>query len=109
MRYNCLTYALDRWHRHGGHLVLRKSDHWSLPHVMQRDADGLHSYVPPKDLAHPIVALFGFEGEARPYDDSPALPVPLRGIVVGGWVLAFTVTWWAAKTFIRRAIRRVRR
>lgn len=102
MRDNCLTYALERWNRRGGYLVIRKSDHWAMPHVLHSDADGLHHFVPPRELDSPAVALFGFDGEAHSEDIVPASPMPLRGIVIGGWGLAITVTMWAAWAVCRR-------
>lgn len=101
MRANCLTFALDRWHRTGGYLVIRKSDHWAMPHVLHQDTDGLHHFVPPCDLDKPAQALLGFEGVERTADASPAAPIPMRGIVAGGWVLALTVTWWALRRYLK--------
>lgn len=95
MRHNCLTYALDRWHRYGGHLVLRKSQNWALPHVMHVDKEGLHHFLPPHELDSPACAICGFQGAAHADDRVMASPMPLRGIVAGGWVLAITVTVWA--------------
>ena len=104
MRPNCLTYALDRWHRTGGYLVIRKSEHWIMPHVLHGGEEGISHFVPPHDLEKPSQALFGFEGEAHTDDSVPASPVPLRGIVAGGWVLAITVTLWAVWTLLKSAI-----
>jgi hypothetical protein len=93
---NCLSQSLVPWHEQGGYLVLRKSSHWALPHVMHLGAAGrLSSYVPHAPLDHPVHALFGFEGETTEHDTAKARPMPLMGIVVGTWLMAIGATAWA--------------
>ena len=37
---NCLTYAISRWHEHGGALRIVRSRHWGMPHVMHERTKG---------------------------------------------------------------------
>jgi hypothetical protein len=110
--YNCLGDALDRWHTRHGYIVFRCSEHawseaqprWVLPHAMHIDTAGrLTSYVPHGDLPHPLHALFpGFEGKVLDHDPAPAAPMPLRGILIGSWLLALGATCWAVSVLWRR-------
>lgn len=103
---NCLAYALARWHEHGGALRIVRSRHWGMPHVLHEAQDGtITHYVPPRDLATPLQSLWGFDGEVRVGDNMVRGPMPLRGIVIGAWLLALGATGWAVGGLIRRAWR----
>jgi hypothetical protein len=94
---NCLTYALDAWHEHGGYFVARRSSHWGMPHVLHMTKDGeIASYSPPEKLRKPVCALVGFDGSVVEGDKATlASPISMFGIVAGSWALAFGSTWWA--------------
>lgn len=103
MKDNCLTDALNRF-RSGGWLVIRRSAHWWAFHVMHVDRAGrLTSYVPRQGkLAHPVMALLGFDGEARdtdalPRDDTTSAPA----IVAGSWLMALGATVWGFARLLR--------
>ena len=101
---NCLSYALDKWHEEGGYIVLRKSSHWGMPHVLHEAQDGtITHYVPPRALEKPVQALWGFAGEVRVGDGAVRGPMPLLGIVVGAWLLAIGAMGWAIGRLWRRA------
>lgn len=93
---NCFSYALDRWHKEGGALEFVMSKHWGMPHVLHRAQDGtVTHYVPPRRLDKPVKSLFGFEGEVHVGDSIKRGPMPIRGIAVGGLILAASVIAWA--------------
>lgn len=100
---NCLSQSLVPWHEQGGYLVMRKSSHWGLPHVMHLGSGGtLSSYAPPAPLDHPMRALLGFEGATSTTDAEQANPMPLRGIVIGSWLMAIGATAWAIERWWKR-------
>ena len=93
---NCLHYALNEWHTDGGALRIVRSRHWGIPHVEHEAHDGtITHYVPPRDLAKPVQSLCGFDGAVRVGDDEARGPMPMRGIIVGSWLLAAGVLLWA--------------
>lgn len=106
VRFNCLTYALDRWRRDGGYLVFRRSTHWPIPHVLHLSGDmtELRHFVPPADLERPWHALRGFDGLVLERDEGPAAPVSSAGVVAGAALLFALACAWA----VRRAWERVR-
>ena len=79
---NCLAHALDLWHEDGGYIVLRKSAARTTPHVLHIGDEGRQRYSPGAPLGHPAV--------------------PIRGIVVGAWLLALGATGWGLKRMIWR-------
>ena len=90
---NCLTYALSRWHEHGGALRIVRSRHWGMPHVLHEAQDGtVTHYVPPRALGKPIQSLMGFDGKVRTGDNVARGPMPLPGIGVGAWLLPLVAT-----------------
>lgn len=100
---NCLTYALSRWHEHGGALRIVRSRHWGMPHVLHEAQDGtITHYVPFRTLDKPIQSLLGFDGKVRTGDNVGRGPMPLLGIVVGAWLLALLATGWAMGRLWRR-------
>lgn len=102
MKSNCLTYALDKWRTEGGYLVLRKSTHWDVPHVMHLSRDGrLSHYVPPDALARPWHALLGFDGIVRHDDTDEAGQIGVRGILVGAAIMLVQGVAWAMTKFCR--------
>jgi len=103
---NCLAHALNAWHEDGGYIVLRKSSHWGMPHVMHIGDEGLQHYSPGATLGHPFHALIGFDGVVWDRDMADAPPVPIRGIVVGALILAVGVIGWAVGRLIKQMMRR---
>ncbi len=101
---NCISYALTRWHEDGGALRIVRSRHWGMPHVMHEAKDGtVTHYVPHRTLGKPIQSLWGFDGKVRKAGKVPCGPMPLRGIVIGAWLLAIGATGWAVGRLWRRA------
>ena len=99
---NCLEFSLDQWHRHGGYLVLRKSSHWLIPHVLHMsDKHKLTHYVPPADLPTPLHSLFGFRGHVLIDDGYPADPISKVGIFFGTLALLVLGGVWALKRVVR--------
>ena len=96
-RTNCLLYALDKWRHEGGYLLMRKSRHWAVPHVMHLSADRmtLTHFSPPRDLKHPAQALVGFTGVILRDDTEPARPIGVRGVLLGAAILFGLSLWWA--------------
>lgn len=94
----CLFFALDRWAELGGYLVLGKSTHWLLPHVLHMTNDKtLTHFVPPGDLAAPWYSLFGFYGAVRHGDDVRRAPISKAGVLLGILALLALGGWWAVK------------
>ena len=101
---NCLSYALNRWHRDGGYFECRRSSHWFAAHALHRSAAGeVTSYTPPGRLAKPTESLIGFSGVVVAGDDAThARPMSVLGVVVSAWVLALGATAWAIGMAFRR-------
>lgn len=104
---NCLSKALDRWHTAGGYIAFRKSSVRSTPHAMHIGPDGLRHYVPKAPLPYSWSALLGFDGDLLEEETSPAPPVPLRGVLIGVWILAIGGTVWVVDRLVRRAWRKL--
>lgn len=100
---NCLSHALDRWHEHGGYLLVRRSSHWGMPHVLTVTPEGLQHFAPGATLGHPAQSLVGFDGVAWDRDLADAPPMPVHGIVLGSLLLFVGACGWA----VRRAITRM--
>lgn len=100
---NCLSYALNAWHEHGGALRFVRSSHWLMPHVLHEAQDGaITHYVPFRTLDKPIHSLLGFDGKVRKGDNVKRGPMPLLGIVVGSWLLPILATGWVVGRLWRR-------
>lgn len=99
-RTHCLAYALHKWRADGGYIVLRKSEHWCVPHVMHLSADRrvLTHYVPPGKLKQPWHALFGFEGVIRVEDTAPAPKMSRAGVLLGIVALLLLGALWAVES-----------
>ena len=102
----CLTFALDQWHQHGGRIHFRRSSHWPIAHVQHTDdLSQLSHFVPPGDLPTPAHALFGFWGEVLHHDSEPCRPMPIWGIVASAVLLMFGVLFWAVITAAKKILR----
>jgi len=98
----CLFYALDQWHQDGGYLMLRRSAHWCIPHVLHMSADGvLTHFTPDADLVHPVASLFGFDGNVRTQDATAARPMGMLCMGAGTVLLVLLGTVWVARTGVR--------
>lgn len=95
----CLTYALRKWVTEGGYIMLRKSEHWLVPHVLHLSADRsvLTHFVPLEKLKQPWHAVFGFEGEVRYADTAPAPKMSRRGVLLGILALVILGVMWAVE------------
>ena len=99
---NCLEYSLDQWHAKGGYLVLRKSSHWMIPHVLHMsDEHVLTHFTPPSDLPSPLYSLFGFRGHVLVDDGNEAEPMTKPGIFLGTVALLVLGGVWAVKRVLR--------
>lgn len=102
----CLTYALDRWHQHGGRINFRRSSHWPIAHVQHTDdMSQLAHFVPPADLPTPAHALIGFWGEVLHHDTEPCRPMSIGGIVASAFLLLAGTLVWAFITAIKKLMR----
>lgn len=100
----CLYVALDKWHKEGGYLVLGKSTHWLLPHVLHMSNDKvLTHFVPPKSLKAPWYALFGFDGSVVVDDPVPRAPMSKLGMLVGSIALLTLGCVWAVRRTLKPA------
>lgn len=100
MRKTCLIHALNKWREEGGFLLIRKSVHWGIPHVMHLDAEWekLSNYAPPEKLPAPWHSVFGFEGIELNHDSDPAEKMSVGGIVTGAMLLLISAVIWALRT-----------
>jgi hypothetical protein len=103
-----VSYALDRWRADGGYIQLRKSTHWSIPHVMHLTADrkDLSHFAPLEDLPAPWQAPFGFEGAVVDEDREHAAAMSVSGIVAGSALLLALSVAWAIRTKLREWVAR---
>lgn len=99
---HCLWYALDRWTRDGGYLMLRRSHHWDCPHALHLDEDGIVSHCRPDEtLPRPWHSLTGFVGHVEHTDEMPDRAISPRGVVLGAALLLVLAVWW----WIARSVR----
>lgn len=99
----CLYYALDEWHQNGGYLILGKSVHWGIPHVMHSMTapDDVTHFVPPSDLKQPWHSLFGFKGSVVTGDKDYRGRMRISRIVVGSLILGvFGVAWAVRRKYL---------
>lgn len=71
-RSNCFFYALTKWRKFGGYLVIRRSHHGWWPHFIWckdlKDAQIEH-YAPKREgRENPYIKKFFFDGEIRTKD-----------------------------------------
>lgn len=96
MRSNCVTFTLDRLHKHGGRMVVAGSVRGPLMHVWHESAAGeVFRYEPDRRLRHWSGALCGYPGHVTHTRQAAARPLRLWQLVVGAWVLAWITTGWA--------------
>jgi len=109
--WQCLFYALDEWHEKGGYLMLGKSVHWGIPHVMHSmvPPEELTHYVPPGDLKHPWYSLFGFHGTVKVRDTDYRGPMSLTGVLLGAALLLILSGAWVVRYQAVRVVRCWRR
>ena len=104
---NCLWYALDKWHAEGGYMVLGKSTHWCIPHVLHLSIHHeLTHFSPVTDLRMPWLSLFGFDGSVIAGDTQRRGPMSKPGMFVGSLVLMVFGAVWAAQNTGKRIFRR---
>lgn len=64
---NCLIFAFNRWFKHGGYLIVRKSRHGWWPHFIWspdlKDAEIEHYRPVNAGNENPYVKKFLFKGE----------------------------------------------
>jgi hypothetical protein len=100
---SCLWWALDKWHAEGGYLVLGKSTHWAIPHVLHLSREHmLTHFAPPADLGSPWYSLFGFNGNVIVGDPSDREPMSKRGIFFGSIALVLFGAAWSINRSIRK-------
>lgn len=69
MRSNCLIWALVRWWRHGGYIVVRRSYWGPFPHFLwSRDLKRFWSYQPVSPRHKKFPPPF-FRGEVKEGDE----------------------------------------
>jgi hypothetical protein len=105
-RTQCLWYALDKWHAEGGYLMLGKSTHWAIPHVLHLSRSHmLTHFVPPADLKAPWHSMFGFNGNVIVGDPSDRCPMSKRGIFIGSLVLVLFGAAWSVHHSFKNILR----
>lgn len=95
----CLDYALTKWNEEGGYLVLCKSSHWCMPHVLHMDNDKrfMTHYVPNSELNLPWHSMLGFDGSIITNDTLERKPINAICILMGSVVLLILGSIWAIK------------
>jgi hypothetical protein len=79
--------------------MLRRSVHWCIPHVLHMSADGvLTHFTPDADLVHPVASLFGFDGNVRTQDATPARPMSMLCMGAGTVLLVVLGMVWGVRT-----------
>ena len=106
---NCLTYALPLWHKHGGYLIVRKSEKLAIAHVMWLGKDGLKHYSPEvaeeKQLRHLLAGFTGFDGIVKTRDIVIPNPIGLFGLLTSAWIFALAATWFCIKEIFHHLTR----
>lgn len=99
---NCLSQVLDRCTTHNGYAAARASSHTDYAlHVAHVGPEGFWHYTPGATLAHPVQALYGFDGVAWDRDMADAPPMKVSAIVVGATILVIGVYAWAVARWWR--------
>lgn len=64
---NCLFFAISKFIKHGGFIVIRKSKYGNWSHVMwSKDLITFEHYVPIKlPLKYPLIQKFLFKGKIK--------------------------------------------
>ena len=102
---SCLWYALDKWNSEGGYVILRKSIHWCIPHVLHMDNTGrITHYVPHKKLSAPIKAVLGFDGKLLEGDTDPGAPMPRLCMLAGTLILLVWGGIWVIKKLFQKQV-----
>lgn len=67
---NCLCWALAKWKRYGGYIVMRKSNYGWFPHFLwlSKDRTQLESFVP-DDPRHKVLPPPVFRGHVKEGDE----------------------------------------
>ena len=101
MYSQCLYYALDKWHEEGGYVLLARSAHWCIPHVLHMSNKGeITHFVPPANLKEPWHSLFGFEGIIRRDDAQYRAPMGKICMFIGTMILLVLGCNWVINRFL---------
>lgn len=99
----CLNYALDKWHTEGGYLLLGRSTHWCIPHVLHMSNKGEVSHFAPTQLLRtPWYSLLGFKGIVFNKDSYERAPMNIICMFLGTIALVVLGGFWAAKTYFNK-------
>ena len=89
--------------------MLRRSAHWCIPHVLHMSCNGvLTHFAPDGVLAHPVVSIFGFDGQVRTYDTTTARPMSMICMGAGTALLVVLGMVWGVRTVARGLARRAK-
>lgn len=96
----CLFYALNRWHKDGGYLLLGRSTHWCIPHVLHMSNKGeVSHFAPNQDLRTPWHSLLGFKGVVFDRDSYERAPMNILCMFLGTIALFVFGGVWTVKTY----------
>lgn len=96
----CLFYALNKWHEEGGYLLLGRSTHWCIPHVLHMSNEGrVTHFAPNHTLRTPWHSLLGFKGIVFERDSYPRAPMRIICMFLGTLALVVFGAAWAFKTY----------
>ena len=96
----CLFYALNKWHTEGGYLLLGRSAHWCIPHVLHMTNKGeVTHFAPNQKLKSPWYSLLGFKGVVFDMDSYERAPMNVLCMLIGTMALAAFGAIWAIKTY----------
>ena len=107
----CLDYALTKWTEEGGYLLLSKSTHWCMPHVLHWDAsrENLTHYIPHESLKQPWYAIFGFDGKIETNDKDIREPIKAICVLFGTLTLLILGGVLVVKRKIKQCLKRYRK
>lgn len=65
MKSNCLIYALRKWAKEGGYLLVRKSHFGWWPHFLHKDNAGVVTHFSPDNPRRHALPPLLFRGEMK--------------------------------------------
>lgn len=103
MKYNCVTYTLDKMVDEGGRFIAHGSIRSPLMHVWHESPSGdINSYEANQRLSHWLISLVGYDGHVKHKPQRRQRQLTVFQIVLSCWVLAITASLWGISRMFRR-------
>lgn len=102
MRSNCLIFALRRWFRDGGHVLVVPSDNWPGPHFRFTLDGVVYEEFYPRRAIRRLLPPLVFQGAVRHWEPRASTRRPgwvfVAVTVIGAWLVLPPLMIWAFVT-----------